>query len=307
MSIGPRPIILLAALLILAGCPPASQPTPVEEDESPQTSAGATLAPVAGMVTGRISHADGRPLPDAHVLVIGVDYVTELDLRTNADGVYQGTIADESANYRLAAWVDAPFEGETYHFPLEPVGDPDTHFLGAEGLVKDFVWQLTGVGSWANELDPDDPEDRIAGSPGLYVYDPNTDPTGERALDVPIGSVVEITLRPLTALVDGSEAEPISSAITIEEEMGQFTITEVGVLSEIPIARYEVSATVTEPGGSAQMLLVAANCTSSECPIRPPPMAATAELAFRPANQSVHRRPFQGQPGAGIAIYVTLP
>ena len=307
MSLQSRHSIAVAAigLLIAAACSPTASQSPSASPGSPVGSPSNTAT--AGQVAGRVSYADGRPLPGAHVLVIGVEYATELDLQSDSDGTYGGVIEQQDANYRMAAWVESPFEGETYRFPLEPVGDPDTHFRGADGFAKDFVWRLTGRGSWASHLQADDRSGLIGGIVGVFVYDPLTDPTAASALALPVGSIIDVTLTPLTPLVDGSDAQPITVTITIEEETGPYTIGEVGALTDVPLGRYEATATVTEPGGTARGLVVGATCTRSGCPLKPAALADTAELLFPPADPLVHSRPFQRQPVAGLALYVQLP
>jgi hypothetical protein len=302
----PRTILAAASAVLLAGACSSAAPPSTSPGASVSSGAPASTAS-AGQVAGRVTYADGRPLPGAHVLVIGVEYATELDLQSNANGTYGGAIEQKDANYRMAAWVEAPFEGATYRFPLEPVGTPDTHFLGADGFAKDFAWRLTGRGSWAGQLQADDRRGLIGGIAGVFVYDPLSDPTAAAALALPVGSTIDVTLTPTTPLVDGSQAQPLTATVTITEATGPSTIGEVGALTDVPLGRYRATATVTEPGGSPRPLLLGVTCSRSGCPLKPAALSDTAEMLFPPADPLVHSRPYQRQPVAGLALYVTLP
>jgi hypothetical protein len=302
-----RGLIALALASVL-GCGPAATAVPgttrpLATGSAPAT-AGAQPA-TRGVAAGTVTYADGRPLPGAQVIVIGIEYETEVDAVTDAGGAYSATVAELEATYRMAASIETPFDGETYQFPLEPDGG-DTHFRGADGISRDFVWRLEGPGSWASHLDPSDRTSLIGGIIGVFVYDPISDPSGANALVLEPDDIITVTLRPLTSLIDGSDADVVTAQVVIEEATGPYE-GEVGDLRDVPLARYEASATLTQAGGAVTNLVVGVRCTRSGCPIRPASMAPTAEVRFLPADPNVHSRPFQGQPAAGIALYVQRP
>ena len=263
---------------------------------------------VGGAAAGRVTFADGRPLADAHILVIGIEYETEIDAPLDGSGNYRATIEQTDANYRLAGWVDVPFEGETYHLPLEPVGDTDTHFLGADGISRDFVLRLTGRGSWAGQMQADDREALIGGIIGVFVYDPISDPTAARALALPVGSRITVSLRPVApTLIDGSPAMSITFDVPITRQTGPSTIGEVGDLRGVPLGRFGATATLTDGSGAVTNLVLGVTCSRSGCPLKPASMSPSAEISFLPADNLVHSRPFQGQAVAGLALYVQRP
>jgi hypothetical protein len=254
-----------------------------------------------GRVSGQVTYSDGRPLSGATVVAIGVEYATEISATTGQDGTFTISIEQRDANYRAAAWIDVEKDGQTYQFPLEPVGDPDTHFHGEKGLAKDFTWKVTGQASWRGHLQPDDPRSFIGGSIALYDYDPNTDPAADRRVGLPVGSVIEITFLPSTPLIDGTEVDTFTREVTIDAPSGRFS--PVATIVDVPLASYAVTATGRSPGGEATDLLLTANCVKTGCPARPPALGARAVLDFVPADPLVHSRPYQSQPVAGVAIY----
>jgi hypothetical protein len=314
----PRSSILVGVWLLIAGLgagcggaastPPITSGAPSQGVGTAETAAPrAPASAVPGRMIGRASYADGRPLGGADVTAIGVEYATEVDARTDQSGNYAATIAQTDGNYRMAAWIEAPFDGQTYRFPLEPAASPDTHFLGRDGISKDFVWKLSGRASWASQMAADDRRGFVGGIIGVYVYDPVTDPSASKAMMLPAGSVIDVTLRPLTPLIDGTMAQPVTTRVSVVKATGPSTIGEVGSLTDVPLARYEASATVTDPAGKATDLLVGATCSRSGCPLKPPPLAAIAEIRFVPADALVHSRPFQGQAVAGVYLYMHTP
>jgi hypothetical protein len=254
-----------------------------------------------GVVSGQVTYSDGRPLPDTTVAAISVEYETEISATSGEDGTYTIPIEQRDANYRAVAWIDVARDDQTYRFPLEPVGDPETHFHGEEGLAKDFIWKLTGQASWGTHLQPGDPRSFIGGSIALYDYDPNTDPASDRRVGLAVGSVIEITFFPSTPLIDGTEMGSFTREVTIDAPSGRFS--PVATVVDVPLASYEVAARVRSPDGEVTDLLLSARCVKTGCPARPPALDAMADLEFLPADSSVHSRPYQSQPVAGIEIY----
>lgn len=292
---------------ISSSVPSGGVGTPETSTPGATTAPGATASAVAGHMVGRAFTSDARPIRGADITAIGTEYATEVDAKTDQSGNYSATIGQTDGNYYMAAWIEAPFDGQTYRFPLEPVGSPDTHFLGRDGISKDFVWKLSGRASWASQMQADDRRGMIGGIIGVYVYDPVTDPAASKAMALPAGSVIDVTLRPLTPLIDGTMAQPITTRISIAKATGPSTISEVGALTDVPLARYEASSTATDVTGKATDLLVGATCTRSGCPLKPPPLAAISEVRFVPADALVHPRPYQGQAVAGVTLYVHAP
>jgi hypothetical protein len=241
------------------------------------------------------------------VLAIGIEYETELGAQTDSAGAYQASIEQTDANYRLVAWIETAFDGETFRFPLEPVGGPDTHFYGADGIARDFIWKLNGRGSWASQFPADDRRAFVGGTIGVFVYDPIRDPTAALAMKLPVGSAIEVKLRPVTPLVDGTTGQMITVRIPILKATGPNTIGEVGALTDVPLARYEATAKVIDPSGGTTDLVIGATCSRSGCPLKPANLSATTDIRFVPAESRVHSRPFQGQPVAGLALYAHTP
>ena len=301
-----RVVVSFVALAVAACQTTTPTGAPASGPVGPGATAQGTAGPVAvtpGVAAGRVTLEDGRPLEGATVLAIGVEYGTEYAASTDAGGGYRSTV-EQLGSYRMAAWIETAFEGETFFFPLEPAGAVDTHFRGQDGIVKDFEWRLSGPASWASHLDPTDRDSRIGGVIGVFVYDPVRDPTAADALRLEPGSRILIELRPLTDRIDGIPAQPISVEIVVDEATGPYTIGEVGDLRDVPLAGYEASASLVGPDGTTSALVLGVTCTKSGCPLKPAGLAATAEVRFVAADQIVHSRPYQGQPAAGLAMYV---
>ncbi|MDP8904203.1 MAG: carboxypeptidase-like regulatory domain-containing protein [Chloroflexota bacterium] len=254
--------------------------------------------PASGTVSGTVTYDDGRPLSGATVSVSAIGYLIDLTGNSDAQGNYLLALPGDPLRYTAAAWFDISYRDQLYHFPLEPVGGPPPDF-GVEGLVQDFRWSLSGPAWWGlNET--------IGSSIEIYGYDPLADPAAENPLDAPAGAQIQLHLRPLEPLIDGSTGEELSPTVTIGRGPARYDFSPLATVRDVPVGRYELSARLLLADGSATPLRVTATCARSgpSCPNPPPPLATTAVIAFPPVDVTTNPRPYQGQPAADAWLYV---
>lgn len=166
-----------------------------------------------GVVTGKVTDSQGRPLEGVKVIVDhSLFYNSNMSTLTNAAGNYRISIPNGS--WYAYAVYRKQFNGKTFSFDLEP--DNYAGF-GGEGAVRNFVWKLTG-------------ERQEPLSPGFFGSSITFDnyPTGnyiENERDI------DFTLTPIGKLIDGSEGKTLS----LRSEDGD-------QLTNIPLGRYRISA-----------------------------------------------------------------
>jgi hypothetical protein len=305
----PRPVVLIAGLTLLAavaaGCDGAARTPAATATAAAPTGQAGTRAAGSGTVTGRATYANGTPLSGAMVTAIASEYAIEIGAQTGQDGTYGIQLGEPEANYRVVAWLERDYNGRRYHVPLAPEGATDTSFFGRDGRTQNFVWQMTGKAPWGAHLQPDNSRHYIGGSIDVYVYDPNTDPTAQDAIQAPAGATIEITLTPSGPLIDGTQGETLEESVTLEEETGPLSLLSVGTIVDVPVGRYDVTARLVRPGESPVDLAGGATCDTTGCPLRPPAPAPTATVEFWPFSTPI--RPFQRNPYAGVQLYVVEP
>jgi hypothetical protein len=303
-------MVALGLVAVVASCSSAAPSAPGTAGTSPGTPAARspTTTPgvaASGIVSGRATYADGEPLPGANVVAIAVEYNLEASGQTGPDGEYRLELPERDANYRVVAWVERDYSGRRYQLPLVPEGSTDTRFHGTEGRAQNFVWQISGAAPWGAHLPPGDSRSFIGGLIELYVYDPNTDPRGERAIVAPAGTTYVLTLVPIGPLIDGSAGQTVEHSVTTDEATDSGSTTLVGAIVDVPVGQYEVMARIARPGDSPTDLLIGAACTGLGCPLRPQPQSTSATVEFTPIRTPI--RPHQRQAVAGVQLYVTMP
>ena len=317
VQFGRAPVLLLGAaslagLAILAGCGPA----PAGSAGAPAGSAGAPAAMAQagpGTITGRVTYADGRPLAGAHILVNAREYDSQTERRSGADGTYAIKLAVPDGTYDMYGWVGpVDFNGHQYELPLTFTGgDPGAIAYPADGLVQDLTWQTTGEGNW--DPIPGEPQSLNGGWLGVSVYDPANDPGGDQALSAPAGTKIELQLTPTTPLIDGTTGSPLAATVTLAADSGPSWISDVGSVDDIPVAQYDVAATLVALDGTRTPLLVAWRCTQNldgawDCPfIDPSPFGTTARIDFGPADPIAHGAPYDSYPTQKLELYVKEP
>jgi PDZ domain len=239
--------------------PAPAPPVPVAAPPPPVVTSRAAPIPQPGFAVGRITLPDGSPLPASVVGVrIWINGVTtagrdvSYEPLVQPDGIYRQALA--AGQYRFSTgYVSARHGGKTFEVPLEFVGDLATRSRdAADGLVQDFVWKATGATARALALGPDPSNHthwygtRIATSPGGWRgdFDDRGGRVNRSRADrlIPEGSKVTLTLRPLTASIDGRAVAPVTIERLVPGNVG-------ANFHDLAPADYELTGVATLPDG----------------------------------------------------------
>ncbi|MEA2645647.1 MAG: Carboxypeptidase regulatory-like domain [Chloroflexota bacterium] len=257
-----------ALLLLLAACGPA-----------------VPGVPGGGGISGTVFDAAGKPLEGATVEVLGKDFLTQTNVVTKADGKYSLSVPDKSSNYRLAAWIERSFEGETHRLGISPSDGKLEDFKGGDGYHKDFKWQLSGHGWWSK--DEGHPADYIGGAIKLVLGDPHDQGINASAVPVPTADpTVELTLTP-SQLIDGSRGDVVKRKVTLkgsQTHSGYTTWAAAGPVTDIPIGKYTVTAAFTD-GTELLVAVCDVGCTTHDN------LDTEGEVVFPPSR--TNNRPYQ--------------
>ena len=284
-------IALVAVALVFTGC-----------DKGTDAPGNETVEAKGNQASGVVRYENGKPLSGAVVTAISKEFSSESDTKSGKDGKFLIKLPKTESNYRLVAWAEASYNGKHWLFPLEPVGGSETSFFSKDGIAKDFVWKISGRGSWASNLEEKDPNGYLGAFIQVYLYDPNSDPSGERPVQAQAGDTVELTLDPDGPLIDGRSGQRLIKAVVLERATGKFQVTQVGTALDIPVGRYKLTAKVKHKNGGESNLKVGVVCGQSGCPIRPSSLDSETLVEFQP-NVGSHPRPYQGQPTAAMLLY----
>ena len=281
-------------LMTLSACPRGDKPTPPSKEK--------VIA--KGKAAGSVTYSNGKPLSGANITLVSTEYAAGIDGQSKADGTYEISIGNQQSNYRISAWLDKEFNGQTFRFPLEPRSKV-TSFFGEKGIVMDFVWKVSGRGWWSS--DDQDARSFIGFSVQVGGYDPHNDPGATKPLEAPPGSRVELTFTPKGTLIDGSQGKAVPRSIDLPEGIKKYSGT-IGSVFDLPVGNYTVDAVLLDPGGGSKDLRLAYTCNRSPpvCDSRATAFAPVADLTIRPDASVVHSRPYQGPPVAEVKLYVMV-
>lgn len=225
-------------LLLLASCGP-----------------GGSATPEAGVVSGRVTLEDGRPIgaPGASVTVSIEGVAAKSGERVQyaaaagPDGSYRQKVVDGSYRVQRASVV-LPHEGRTWTFhDVEPVplvrGDRDAR----SGIAQDFVWKIRGrrpesAGDVNNHT-------HWYGAPLSLNWALYREDLKKPAPAPPAGTTFTFTLTAKGPRVDGAPGE------TLRFERAWNPSKGIDVLNDIPRGTYDVTGTATLPGGAKEDLL----------------------------------------------------
>ncbi|MDQ6423644.1 stalk domain-containing protein [Paenibacillus sp. LHD-117] len=184
------------------------------------------LAAEPFVVKGYVTDRQGTPME-------GVEIIADNQLArdsyqtayTDENGYYQIDLPELNTTWNMISYYEHEFEGKVHAFNLTSA--TDRPFGANKGAVRDFVWE------------------DIHGRVVIDIYDyPDNENWPEFSLDD-----VELTLTPLTPLIDGSKGEVITG-------MSVFHPDGAG-LQSVPIAKYEITARWVPDGMEPIPLLVA--------------------------------------------------
>lgn len=236
---------------VVVGCkdepaqPAATRPTTNQTVQSPVTAPSGDPRARPGHAIGRVLGEDGKPvsIPEARLQVdiVGVSDATNRIVEYHAvvgpDGNYAEKI-DKGTYRQVSGRVEFPFSpfGEViyYRMPLHPTTQPAHVDDGAKGIVRDFVWKLSGLKPGQTP----DPEyaDAWYGAPITLRYRGFRADLGQSVPFPPPNTKVIFTLTPKGPLADGRTIAPITY-----ERIYAADGIRPRVLNDLPLAIYEVS------------------------------------------------------------------
>jgi Carboxypeptidase regulatory-like domain len=229
-----RRALALATAAALAACAAgdgAGSGTPTEPTggTTPPPTSGQP-SPSAGLVTGTIVDAAGRPLAGVRVVADNtLFYDSNVTGTTDAQGRYRLDLGRVPATWHMTAQVSRTYNGQEYTFDLHP--DSDADFSGLDGAVRNFDWRLTGK---RPEL-----TDGYYGGTVYAHIDIFHWPDDADARDI------EFTFTPVGPLVDGSTGP----SLTLRAADGSR-------IPDVPVGKYTVTARLAPQGAAARPLTI---------------------------------------------------
>lgn len=179
---------------VLGGEPPPPPPPPPEGIEP-------------GIVKGRVTGSDGRPLAGAEIVADNTLFHNSNAIGyTDADGRYRLDVSRPPGTWHMTGSVTLTYDGQTFTVALEPE-DPSL-LAGEEGAIRDFSLSLRNLSGPALIMS------------GVGDYTPYEE--------------IEVTLEPVGPIVDGSAGETIVSGLR--------PIGDGWAVTGVPFGRYRVTA-----------------------------------------------------------------
>jgi hypothetical protein len=238
--------------------PAAPAPTsdkPAATSPTSTMSAPAPRAPGAerNVIKGVVRDEQGDPVQGARIRILGytgnpnglsgADYIK--DAVTDAQGAYR--LAVPAGLYGVSGAVDVAFDGKTYKsLYLHPADGNCEKQMSEGGIVKDFVFRLTGLMKCLTNPDPKNEGSYSGASVLLSHQSPKSLPGDAR---------LTLTLTPTGPLADGSAGKPLTftrTAAALVNFAGPLETTNI--LHDIPLGRYRLTGFATLPSGSRQDL-----------------------------------------------------
>jgi hypothetical protein len=238
--------------------PDATSPTSDKPAATSPTSGGAAPAPraagaEANVIKGVVRDEQGDPVRNARIRIAGytgkpnglssADYIK--DQLTNASGAYRFDVP--AGLYGVSGEADVAYDNKTYKsLYLHPADGNCEKQMSSGGIVKDFVFRLTGLQKCLTNPDP-----KNAGSySGASILLSHQSPKS-----LPADAKLTLTLTPTGPLADGSAGKPVTftrTAANLVNFAGPLETTNI--LHDIPLGRYRLSGFATLPNGSRQDL-----------------------------------------------------
>lgn len=258
-----------------------------------------------GVVAGKVTYSEGKPLQGATLEIASKEYAASVTGTSKADGSYTLRIGNLQSNYNLAGWIEKEFNGVNFRFPLKPRGAEGTEFFGEEGFNKDFVWNTSGR-AWWKTTDPEDPASFLGLSFDVQGYDPKNDAGATEPLAAAPGSKIKVTFEPSGPMIDGSRGKLQTKEIEVGSEGIKRYSAKVGVINDIPVGNYKITAELIGADGSPKDLQVAYRCGRGRpsCDPSATPLASTADFKAAADQSTVHSRPYQHPPASGVILFV---
>lgn len=281
--------LALTVALVASACQPEGTSTPAGPGATnrPGSTAGATTAapPIVAepnVITGRVTTEQGQPIAGAQMRIVGYTGGAVLGqefetVATDAGGVYRLEVP--TGLYEVLGQGPLEFDGQTYLFVLEPADGSCEQRMSEAGITKDFTLRLTGFVPCIPGSDPDDYPSYHGAA--IQLFDRTDGSHGDAA-------EVAYVLEPIGALADGSAGETMTLTRTFAAlQTSAGPIDSTWIVHDIPLGRYRLTATSTEPGGSPTQLLVSTDTHTDP--------ASEVEVTF-------DARSLFGEPAVGYAV-----
>ncbi len=235
------------------------------------------LTPKPNFVIGRVTDELGRPIADAEVGIYGTTMAgenTRFEVITGADGLFSQRVPE--GIYGTTAYLKKTFNGQNYRFTLPPTdGITAKKHDSAPGIVKEFVWHISGLkpGEVAGKPDGNDEWNKHFGA-ALSVSTRQEGFGGDRVY-YPKDSTMQLTLTPRGALIDGRPAAVYVNKHSFDKDI---STGQRWYPNDIPLGLYTLSAQLISPDGTTRALGVKKNLDSSA------PFAAQTPIDFEPSQ-----------------------
>lgn len=243
----------------ISSAPPDTTPPASDKPGAPApTSTTAAPAPRAGgaeknVIKGVVRDEQGDPVRGARIRITGytgkpnglssADYIK--DAVTDASGAYR--LAVPAGLYGVRGEADVAYDGKNYKsLYLHPADGNCEKQMSDGGIVKDFVFRLTGLQKCLTNPDPKNAGNYSGASVLLSHQSPKS---------LPGDAKLTLTLTPTGALADGSSGKPLTftrTAANLVNFAGPLEMTNI--LHDIPLGRYRLAGHATLPNGSRQDL-----------------------------------------------------
>lgn len=255
---------------------------------------GEVREPEAGVIQGTARTLAGRPLASFGGSISGFSTKSGETLSLNIDGV-NGVYRAEGVPGQFAtrAWTDVEYHGRQYRIDLDPVDGKDgrTKQDTKHGLRKDFVWKLEGFRPGSDARSDDNFYGHYGGAVrlcpeahGAFYWSGIRHAKHEPEPKIPLDAIIEVTLTPDGARIDGSLGSPV--VLTIEPAKIKAALDRHR--RGIPIGRYSVTAKIEHADGTTRALRVTPYDIVG---VEPPEPAETAVIEFiqsRPPSATIN-------------------
>jgi hypothetical protein len=232
-----------------AGKPRAARKAAAPPDATPGTIAGVVTDAHGNVPHGRITIAlSGTTIRGGE----RTSFEIPVDEQT---GAYAMQVPD--GLYTAWAFLETEYNGRRYRLQLSPTDDSGRHtqFATQKGLVRNFVWRISGLEPGADE--------RLATAyygGKVTLWDEKGFREGERLGDRYPGGEVVVRLEPDGRLIDGSEGKPVVLRARTAE------LRDTPEFPDVPLGRYTATAILAHQGRELQLELSPRRMGSGEAP-----------------------------------------
>ena len=205
------------------------------------------------MIKGVVRDEQGDPVRGARIRIVGytgnpnglsgADYIK--DAVTDAQGAYRLSVP--AGLYGVSGEADVAYDNKNYKsLYLHPADGNCEKQMSEGGIVKDFVFRLTGLQKCLTNPDPKNPGFYSGASVLLSHQSPKSLPGDAR---------LTLTLTPTGPLADGSAGKPVTFTRTVAALVNfAGPLETTNTLHDIPLGRYRLTGHATLPNGSRQDL-----------------------------------------------------